>query len=197
MSELYLVHHGILGQKWGVRRYQNKDGSLTAAGRKRLGQKNPESVSSEFRKQVRKERSKQSDWSNQWNINNTIGPNSKKAREEYDKARKLDEERPENKKIKAEYNKLNADFYEGKISSEEFEKKNEELTAKASELTDKTLLYMVSYTSKGREYVQEFLDTYGKNENIGYLKDLGYNQESAEYINSIIMKSNRKLLSGL
>lgn len=31
----YLVHHGILGMKWGVRRYQNKDGSLTAEGRKR------------------------------------------------------------------------------------------------------------------------------------------------------------------
>ncbi len=33
MSELY--HYGIKGQKWGVRRFQNKDGSLTAAGRNR------------------------------------------------------------------------------------------------------------------------------------------------------------------
>lgn len=32
-NELY--HHGILGQKWGVRRYQNEDGSLTEAGKKR------------------------------------------------------------------------------------------------------------------------------------------------------------------
>lgn len=30
-----LCHYGVLGMKWGIRRYQNKDGSLTAAGKKR------------------------------------------------------------------------------------------------------------------------------------------------------------------
>ena len=41
MSKQYrideLVHHGIKGQKWGRRRYQNADGSLTPEGKKRYG----------------------------------------------------------------------------------------------------------------------------------------------------------------
>ena len=32
----YLEHHGVKGQKWGVRRYQNKDGSLTEKGKARI-----------------------------------------------------------------------------------------------------------------------------------------------------------------
>lgn len=35
--ETYLAHHGVKGQKWGVRRYQNADGTLTDAGKRRYG----------------------------------------------------------------------------------------------------------------------------------------------------------------
>ena len=37
MYSPFLAHYGIKGMKWGVRRYQNKDGSLTSEGRVRYG----------------------------------------------------------------------------------------------------------------------------------------------------------------
>lgn len=36
-TDEFLAHFGILGMKWGIRRFQNKDGSLTSAGKKRYG----------------------------------------------------------------------------------------------------------------------------------------------------------------
>lgn len=39
-----LAHHGILGQKWGIRRYQNKDGTLTSAGKKHYENKIKRSI---------------------------------------------------------------------------------------------------------------------------------------------------------
>jgi hypothetical protein len=53
MNNSYLCHHGVTGQKWGVRRYQNKDGSLTPEGRKRLfgaGSKNRQKFAENWEK---------------------------------------------------------------------------------------------------------------------------------------------------
>lgn len=57
-GELY--HHGIPKMKWGVRRYQNKDGSLTPAGKKRYGKNSTETeadTSSDSKPATRKKKS--------------------------------------------------------------------------------------------------------------------------------------------
>lgn len=44
----YLAHHGVKGQKWGIRRYQNEDGSYTLAGKnRRSNQQNKRADSAE------------------------------------------------------------------------------------------------------------------------------------------------------
>ena len=58
MEDLYLVHHGIKGQKWGVRRYQNDDGSYTDAGKRRYLKDMKKDMNEHFHNQISKEASK-------------------------------------------------------------------------------------------------------------------------------------------
>ena len=44
ISDKILIHHGVRGMKWGVRRYQNEDGSLTEQGEKRYKHRNISSM---------------------------------------------------------------------------------------------------------------------------------------------------------
>ena len=56
-----IQHYGIKGMKWGVRRYQNKDGTLTAAGKKREAAKDANRAEIQDRKEAYKNRRTLSD----------------------------------------------------------------------------------------------------------------------------------------
>lgn len=51
-SDTELYHHGILGQKWGVRRFQNADGTLTDQGKRRYEKFDSKSYKEELNKQA-------------------------------------------------------------------------------------------------------------------------------------------------
>lgn len=53
-SNTELYHHGVKGQKWGLRRYQNKDGSLTPAGRRRVAKMKDEYTQLTGKRLIRK-----------------------------------------------------------------------------------------------------------------------------------------------
>lgn len=55
MANKYLVHHGILGMKWGIRRYQNEDGTYTREGRLRRRDTDSKGIPKGLSKAERKE----------------------------------------------------------------------------------------------------------------------------------------------
>jgi hypothetical protein len=55
--EEFLMHHGILGMKWGVRRYQNEDGTLTAAGKRHKAKLDERSMKKDVKWAKRHEKS--------------------------------------------------------------------------------------------------------------------------------------------
>lgn len=73
-----LKHYGILGQKWGVRRYQNKDGTLTAAGKKRADKLRDEYTQLTGKKLIRKPTPKSSDSNSESTSTSNNTTNAKK-----------------------------------------------------------------------------------------------------------------------
>lgn len=135
----YLAHHGILGQKWGVRRYQNTDGSLTEAGKKRYGAESVDKIATakgltnrlndidkakarnykKMGKYISKETSRTTIWQTEY------AKKVKEAQEYIDKG---------NKEVESLLNKASSEGYSIKSS------KTRRLTSSGAEIIGRTLL---------------------------------------------------------
>ena len=191
-NELY--HFGIKGMKWGVRRYQNEDGSLTPAGKKHYGNMSDDKLQKSLYKQVKKARANQSDWSNQWNVNNTIGKHSKAVEDRYRKDVKKFRSSDEYKKAMRKIAELDKKAVRGEISQDQYDKQYINIR---KSMYSPDLDTSVRYTDNGRKYSEAYLKKYGNDLNVAYLKDLGYDDATAKAFAARVLKANKKLLNGM
>ena len=150
MDNNYLEHHGIKGMKWGVRRYQNKDGSLTNVGQKRYDR--------DIRDNLGKKKDNRVDTSNP-------DPN-RWVREDLERKKKLvdtsssmvrqlktieNETRPKAKRKSMDLSKMTDKEMRDKINRELLEQQYQKLFSEIEE----------PKISKGREYVKDVLSVAG------------------------------------
>ena len=128
MSKTYLIHHGIPKQRWGVRRFQNKDGSLTAAGKRRYGSSNEHGntiSNKEGKKQLRRDYKKADATAAEAVLSGTskvlndagntvgnIGKNKSKVVNEHDYSKMSDDE------LRKRINRLNMERNYGELTDD-------------------------------------------------------------------------------
>ncbi len=150
MDSSVLTHHGILGQKWGVRRYQNKDGTLTAQGQKRYDR--------DIKSNLAKKKDSRID---------TSSPDPKRwVKEDTERKKKLvdtssdlikemknleNSSSPKPTRIKMDLSKMSDKEMRDKINRELLEQQYNKLFAEVSQPT----------ISRGRQYVREVLNVAG------------------------------------
>ena len=96
------------------------------------------------------------------------------------------------KKAVNDTKKLDKLYSEGKISVDDYDNKYGLAWKEARTARPPSNSYVIQ--GRGRKYVDNYVQTTGKQLTMAYLKDLGYNDEAARYIESIIRNSKKQTL---
>ena len=115
----------------------------------------------------------------------------KKALERFNDDRNRHNSSNAYKKAVKQWSDLDRKAERGLINAEEYDSEYEKIRKSVYNPKFDTT---VAYTDKGRKYVKEYVNGYGKDITMGYLQDLGYNKQTAEQLTKRIINSNRKTI---
>ena len=186
MDNIELYHWGVQGMKWGVRRYQNKDGSLSKAGKERYDK---ELAKTKAERKAVKEREKTKAKIDKLNAMKADVENRKKAlgdSDTIDKAKNSIKKHSEEKKSKKRTIKDLSDAeLQAKVDRLQLEKRYRDLMKES----------VPKETKKGKEFVSDVRDKSGKNIAIQlttYVMGRGVNKVLGDIFNDELVVNPKK-----
>lgn len=155
----YLAHHGILGQKWGIRRFQNPDGSLTAEGKLRY---NPDGT--------KKTRAERKEATKKYNQKKAALNKARKAKADSEKQKKLEKEYQEKKTQVLKSGKASeVAKYKGQMTNQElsdalnrirWERELDNMTASETESNFEKIDKIMEKVGKVTNWANKSMDAY-------------------------------------